>query len=212
MYACLGVTCHLHSWQNVRCLLRATAVTRGWNDYQIRASTQSYPWRRKFSRRSYWDSNSHPFDHESSALTNNLFRQVTPKYAFTLDPAKSEWADNAAVQAKCGNLSGNEFARNSSGNIRSQSSQLAEPLWTDPGLKSGIGVCELISTLKKKKKAQAGNELSNILPKSWHVGKKPSLSSPTKCVIPSSSLCTFPSWFELALSCREIKGGCDCLS
>ena len=25
-------------------------------------------------------------------------------------------------------------------------SQLAEPLWTDPGLKSGIGVRELIST------------------------------------------------------------------
>ena len=29
----------------------------------------------------------------------------------------------------------------------SQSSQLAEPLWTDPGLKSGISVRELISTL-----------------------------------------------------------------
>ena len=28
----------------------------------------------------------------------------------------------------------------------SQSSQLAEPLWTDPGLKSGISVRELIST------------------------------------------------------------------
>ena len=32
---------------------------------------------------------------------------------------------------------------------------------------------ELISTKKKKrKKAQAGNELSNILPKSWHAGEK----------------------------------------
>ena len=29
MYACLGVTCHLHFWQNDRGLLRATAVTRG---------------------------------------------------------------------------------------------------------------------------------------------------------------------------------------
>ena len=40
----------------------------------------------------------------------------------------------------------------------SQSSQLTEPLWTDPGIKSGIGVCELISTPHppKKKKAQAG--------------------------------------------------------
>ena len=39
-----------------------------------------------------------------------------------------------------------------SGNNRPQSSQLAESLWTDPGLKSGISVRELISTLKKKKK------------------------------------------------------------
>ena len=71
--------------------------------------------------------------------------QVTPKHAYTLDPSKSEWADYAAVQAERGNLS-----RNSSGNTRSQSSQLAEPLWIDPGLKSGISVRELISTLKKK--------------------------------------------------------------
>ena len=31
-----------------------------------------------------------------------------------------------------------------------QLSQLAEPLWTDPGLKSGISVCKLISTWKRK--------------------------------------------------------------
>ena len=39
-----------------------------------------------------------------------------------------------------------------SGNTRPQSSQLAEPLWTDPGIKSGISVREIISTLKKKKR------------------------------------------------------------
>ena len=50
-----------------------------------------------------------------------------------------------------------------------QSSQLTEPLWTDPGLKSAISVCKLIST---KKKAQVGNELSNILTKSLHARKK----------------------------------------
>ena len=33
---------------------------------------------------------------------------------------------------------------------RPQSFQLAELLWTDPGLKNGISVRELISTLKKK--------------------------------------------------------------
>ena len=35
---------------------------------------------------------------------------------------------------------GNELTDSSSGNARPQSSQLAEPLWTDPGLKSGISV------------------------------------------------------------------------
>ena len=33
VYVCLGVTCHLHFWQNDRDLVRATAVTRGWNGY-----------------------------------------------------------------------------------------------------------------------------------------------------------------------------------
>ena len=67
------------------------------------------------------------------------------------------------------------------GNIRPQSSQLAEPLWTDPGLKSGISVRKLISTLKekekkkkeKKKKVQAGNEWKNILPKFSQAWNKP---------------------------------------
>ena len=45
-------------------------------------------------------------------------------------------------------------------------------LWTDPGIKSGISVGELISTSKKKKKAQAGNEWSNILPKSSRAEEK----------------------------------------
>ena len=34
VYACLAVICHLHFWQNDRDLLRATAVTRGWNRYR----------------------------------------------------------------------------------------------------------------------------------------------------------------------------------
>ena len=72
---------------------------------------------------------------------------------------KSEWAAYATVQAWCGNLSGNELTRKPSGNTRSQSSQLAKPQWTDPVLKSGISVCELISTSqKKKKKKSAGRE------------------------------------------------------
>ena len=47
---------------------------------------------------------------------------------------------------------GNELTCNSSGNAMPQSSQLVEPLGTDPGLKGGTGVRELICTLKKKKK------------------------------------------------------------
>ena len=48
VYACLGVSRHLHFWQNDRGLLRATAVTWEWNGHRIRVSTQSWPWRRKF--------------------------------------------------------------------------------------------------------------------------------------------------------------------
>ena len=70
--------------------------------------------------------------------------QVTPKHAYTLDPAKSDRADYAAVKTECGNLLGNELTRTSSGNTRLQSSQLAEPLWTNPGPKSGISLRELI--------------------------------------------------------------------
>ena len=40
-------------------------------------------------------------------------------------------------------------------NTQSQSSQLAEPLWTDPDVKRGINVRELISNLKKR---NAGGE------------------------------------------------------
>ena len=73
VYACLAVTCHLHFWQNDRDLLRATAITRwGRTDTEIRISTESRPWRRKFSRRSCRDSNPRPFRHESGALTTEL--------------------------------------------------------------------------------------------------------------------------------------------
>ena len=34
VYACLVATCHLRFWQDDRGLLRATAVTRGWNGYR----------------------------------------------------------------------------------------------------------------------------------------------------------------------------------
>ena len=73
------------------------------------------------------------------------------------------------------NLSGNKLTCNLSG----QSSQLTEPLWTDPGIKSRIMVSELISISKKKKKKKplAGNEWWKVLAKSLQAREKPSLSS-----------------------------------
>ena len=72
VYACLAVTCHLHFWQNDCDLLRATVVTQGWNGYWNRVGTESWPWRRKFSRCSSRDSNLWPFNHKSGALTTEL--------------------------------------------------------------------------------------------------------------------------------------------
>ena len=54
VYACLAVTCG------------------GGTDTEIRVSTESRPWRRKFTRRSSRDSNPRPFSHESGALTTEL--------------------------------------------------------------------------------------------------------------------------------------------
>ena len=60
---------------------------------------------------------------------------------------------------------------------RPQSSQLAEPLWTDPGLKSGISVHDLISTLKKKNRRREMN-CCTFFQKSSHARKKPSPPPP----------------------------------
>ena len=49
-------------------------VTRGWNGDQIKVSTQSWLWRRRFCCRSCWEFNLQPFDHEPSTLTNKLLR------------------------------------------------------------------------------------------------------------------------------------------
>ena len=51
------------------------------------------------------------------------------------------------------------------GNTRPQSSQLAEPLWTDPCLNSGISVRELISTQKKKEESAGGKLMVEHSPK-----------------------------------------------
>ena len=43
VHVCLAVTCHLHFWQNDRELLRATAVTRGWNGYRNESAQKADP-------------------------------------------------------------------------------------------------------------------------------------------------------------------------
>ena len=89
--------------------------------------------------------------------------QVTPKHAYTLDPTKSEWTDYAAIQALFGNLSANEPTRNLSGNTRSVFSARWE-MWSNPVLKNGINVHELIS-IKKKKKSAGGECIVEHSPK-----------------------------------------------
>ena len=83
---------------------------------------------------------------------------VTPKHAYTLDPMNLGWVDYAVQTCLW-----NKPTRNSSVNAHSQSSQLAEPLWTDSGLKSWICVHKSWSPLKKKN-AQTGNDLSTFPP------------------------------------------------
>ena len=76
MYVCLGVTYHLHFWQNDQGLLHATVVTQGWNGRRIKVSTQSWLQRRKFSCCSCRDSNLQSYDHESGTWTNKRFQHL----------------------------------------------------------------------------------------------------------------------------------------
>ena len=62
--------------------------------------------------------------------------QIKHKHACTPHPTKSEWADYAAVEAQCGNLSGNELIRRLS---------LGHCGLILASLKSGINMRELIS-------------------------------------------------------------------
>ena len=59
--------------------------------------------------------------------------------------------------------------------IRPQSSQLAEPLWTDPGVKSGISVRELIYTWKKK--ISGGEWIFEHLPKIFASEEKATITT-----------------------------------
>ena len=70
------------------------------------------------------------------------FRHGQPEQTITevhVNLVKSEWAVYMLSRPRVGICQGNDLIRNSSGNARPHSSQLARPLWTDPGLKSSTG-------------------------------------------------------------------------
>ena len=70
-----------------------------------------------------------------------------------------------------GTYQGIKLTHNLSGNDWQQSSQLAEPLWTDPGIKSGISVCELISNSQQHQKCRQGMNGWKLSPNP-HKGEK----------------------------------------
>ena len=78
VYTCLGVTSHLHFWQNDRdlftCYCGNTGVERI-PKYELAQKVEQ-----KLSRRSCQDSNPRLFDHESGALTTEL--SPPPKHDF----------------------------------------------------------------------------------------------------------------------------------
>ena len=65
---CLGLTCHLHFWQNERDLIRATAVTRGWNGQPNESAHKVNSGEENSPAAPAGDSNSQPLDHESGAV------------------------------------------------------------------------------------------------------------------------------------------------
>ena len=73
VFSCNLPPAPLEKWPRSFKSLSATAVTRGWNGCtKVRVSTESWPWRRKFSCRSCRDSDLWPFSHEFSTQTTEL--------------------------------------------------------------------------------------------------------------------------------------------
>ena len=68
LYACSGVTCHLHFWQNDLDFLRATVAKRGGTDTKWESAQKVNSGEEKFLHWSCPDSNSQPFNHKTGAL------------------------------------------------------------------------------------------------------------------------------------------------
>ena len=67
--------------------------------------------------------------------------RVIPKHTYIHDPAKSTGLNMPLFKRSVGTYKEMSSYAICQGNTRPQSSQLAEPLWIDPCLKSGISVC-----------------------------------------------------------------------
>ena len=124
--------------------------------------------------------------------------QITPKHAHTLDPSKSEWADFPLFRYSVRiyqEMSSHATCQGTLG--QSSHSQLTEPLWTVPCLKSAISLGELISTLKKKK-SRWGMNCWTFSPnpctqgKSHHSACLGKITASTRAALPSpTSVCVF---------------------
>ena len=101
--------------------------------------------------------------------------QFTPKHAYTLDPTKSGWAHcrcPGRVWESIRKRAHTQLVRIHSVTVVSASWATVD--WSRPKEWNYCARANL-HLKKKKKKAQAGNELSNILPKSSQARKKPLL-------------------------------------
>ena len=72
VHACLTVTCYMHFWQNDRDVLRATAVTRGWNGYRNKSQHRKLTLEKKILPPFLQGLETRSFSHESGALTTEL--------------------------------------------------------------------------------------------------------------------------------------------
>ena len=97
--------------------------------------------------------------------------QVTPKHAHTLTQRRPTGLTMPLSRHSVGTYPENDLTRNLS-SIRPQSSQLAEPLWTDPGIKEWNLCARANLHLKKKSAGGAGNKWSNIVQKSSQARKE----------------------------------------
>lgn len=125
--------------------------------------------------------------------------RIQPK-AYTLDPMKRP----NTLSRQCGEPSHTWAHMQLIRNARPQSSQITEPLWTDPWVKrNGICVYELISTFKKKKKVSVGNDLLNFPSESLHVRKKPPPPPPVR--VHDNQACIQASEMRLTACFLKIK-------